>query len=225
MGLMTPRIIGETRDYLWLYKPPGLPVFRPHDDPDGECLSAWLLSEVPTQAGFEAGFAAGIAHRLDNSTSGLMIACRSEDSLVGLREMFSRGQLTKRYLFIPRNEPEWRDNHVSTRLAHHKRRKSRMVVERGRETPHRGKWYEADTLFEFREPKLWSATITTGVMHQIRAHAGSVGLALAGDRLYGGGERLDKFPTGVNFALHHAEVEIPNISSPCVKVPRWWRSI
>jgi 23S rRNA-/tRNA-specific pseudouridylate synthase len=222
MGNMTPKIIGETKDYIWLYKPAGLPVFTPHDDPTGDSLSGWLLDKEPAQAGFEAGFAAGIAHRLDNSTSGLMVACRSKKSLSLIRDMFGQGQLSKRYLFVPRDDPEWSENHVITRLAHHKRRKSRMVYERGRETPHRGKWYPADTVFEREKNGCWSATITTGVMHQIRVHAASIGLALAGDKLYGGGDGLDGLPKGVDFALHHVGLRGINISSPEVEIPRWW---
>jgi 23S rRNA pseudouridine1911/1915/1917 synthase len=224
-AVMTPRIIGETEDYIWLYKPAGLPVFPPHDSSDGDCLSAWLLRERPSQSGFEHSFAAGIAHRLDNSTSGLMVACTSSESLAARRDMFSQGLLSKSYLFVPRNEPEWSDNHVTSQIAHHKRRKSRMVVERGKETPHRGKWYPANTVFERHPSGLWSATITTGVMHQIRAHAGSVGLALAGDKLYGGGEPLDSFPEGVSFALHHTALRGPSISSPEVEIPKWWGNL
>jgi len=100
-----------------------------------------------------------------------------------------------------------------------------MVVERGRDTPHRGKWYPADTLFERIENGVWRATITTGVMHQIRAHAGSVGLALAGDKLYGGGERPKGLPDGVNFALHHTSLHGPKISSAQIEEPRWWSGL
>ncbi len=71
-----------------------------------------------------------------------------------------------------------------------------MVIERGRATPHRGRWYDADTRLRHLGGPLWEAVIVTGVMHQIRLHAASVGLALSGDRLYGG--RGDE-----PFRLHH----------------------
>lgn len=76
-----------------------------------------------------------------------------------------------------------------------------MVHERGRTTPHRGRWYPAHTELSRHRGATWKALITTGVMHQIRAHAASVGLALDGDRLYGGRD------TGTPFALHHCRIE------------------
>ena len=60
----------------------------------------------------------------------------------------------------------------------------------------------------------------TGVMHQIRAHAGFAGLALAGDRLYGGGQPPADFP--VPFALHHVGLVGPGLAPPPVDPPRWW---
>ena len=81
-----------------------------------------------------------------------------------------------------------------------------MVVRRGRNTPHRGRWYPADTRFRQLDGPLWQATITTGVMHQIRAHAAAVGLPLTGDRIYGG-DPWSEAPPGLSFALHHCRLE------------------
>ena len=172
----------------------------PRRDGPGASLAAFLEELGVPDRGFPEGFAFGLAHRLDVPTSGVVLACRTPEALGRARQAFASGRLRKHYRFRSSRPVPWRSTVVETRLAHHKRDKRRMVVERGRSTPHRGKWYPAYTEFA-RRGDHWEAVITTGVMHQIRAHAASVGLALDGDRLYGG---LD---TGRPFSLHHARIE------------------
>lgn len=210
---------------LALAKPPGLPVFPPHADPAGDCLLARLLATHPAQgAAWPPGFAGGIAHRLDGPTSGQVLAARDRAALARLRALFAEHRLEKRYLFLTARDVPWDAHEVGTRIAHHPRRRSRMVVERGRNTPHRGRWAEARTVFRRLGSAgglwLWEARMRTGVMHQIRLHAASVGLALAGDRLYGGGETPPGFP--VPFALHHCGVVGPGVRPPPAPLPGWW---
>jgi 23S rRNA-/tRNA-specific pseudouridylate synthase len=98
-----------------------------------------------------------------------------------------------------------------------------MVCQRGKSTPHRGKWYPADTRFTRLDTNLWEAVIVTGVMHQIRAHAAFVGIALLGDRRYGGAPLPAGFaPPGVTFALHHHEMEGLVTPAPRLATPDWW---
>ena len=99
-----------------------------------------------------------------------------------------------------------------------------MVQQRSAGTPHRGRWYPADTRLRHLGGELWEAVITTGVMHQIRVHAASVGLALTGDRLYGGGASPPGgAPEGVAFALHHVGLRGGGLVSPTLAPPAWWR--
>ena len=209
MGL----ILGEDERHLWLDKPAGVPVFPPHADPAGDCLLRRLLAERPEQdQPFPEGFRGGLAHRLDVPTSGLVRACRDPEALRRARAAFADGRLLKTYRFLTDRRVSWTEHHVTTRLAHHKRDRRRMVTERGRGTPHRGRWYEADTRFRQLDGPLWEARIVTGVMHQVRAHAASVGLALRGDRLYGGkGEGP--------FRLHHCQLE--GLGACPLSLPPW----
>lgn len=218
---MTPRLLAEEADWLWLYKPAGLPVFPLHADGSAPCLLAWLLEERPEQKfSFPQGFEGGIAHRLDNPTSGVVLAARSTQALAVAREAFSSGALRKTYRLISHKSVPWRENHVTTPIAHHPDRRDRMVVQRGASTPHRGKWYPADTHFRQLEGPLWEAVILSGVTHQIRVHAASVGLALAGDKLYGGGPPLDGAPAP--FALHHVGLSGLSEGAPRCEPPPWW---
>lgn len=221
---MIPRLLAEEPAYLWLYKPAGLPVFPPHADASAPSLLAWFIAAFPAQnQPFPAGFEGGIANRLDNPTSGVVLAARDESALRAARAAFAAGALRKTYRFYTRRAVPWREHHVFTPIAHHPDRKDRMVVRRGESTPHRGKWYPADTFFRHLEGPFWEAVITTGVTHQIRVHAASVGLALAGDRLYGGGEALPGAP--VPFALHHVGFDGLSPLAPRCAPPDWWLSL
>jgi 23S rRNA pseudouridine1911/1915/1917 synthase len=215
----------ESDRCLAVVKPPGVPVFPPHADPNGPCVLAALLAARPEQAGsWPEGFAGGIAHRLDIPTSGMLLVAKTPADLLWLRELFADRALHKTYHLLTAKDPPWSDHTITAELAHDRGRKKRMVVRRGRDTPHRGRWLPAQTTLTRLEQAgglwRWEAVMRTGVMHQIRAHAGFAGLALAGDRLYGGGETPPGFP--VPFALHHLGLRGPGLSPPPVPPPLWW---
>jgi len=219
---MSALVIAENEDLVWLEKPAGLPVFRPHKDPTGDCILGRLLKVRPEQgASFPDGFEGGILHRLDVSTSGVVLACKHPDRFARFRGLFTQKELEKSYLFLTHREVRWSENTIDRPLAHHKTKKKRMTVKRGETTPHRGKWYPACTSFRHIEGPLWEAVIQTGVTHQIRAHAAFAGLALAGDRIYGG-HPLEVSPKGVDFALHHRGMTGGGLPEMFSNPPSWW---
>jgi 23S rRNA-/tRNA-specific pseudouridylate synthase len=221
---VTPTVLAQDEHWCWLEKPAGLPVFPPHAAPTGDSLHRWFLQARPEQdQDFPEGFSAGLVHRLDTSTSGVVLAARSLRALVRAREAFATGRLRKTYRFLTHKTVSWTTHLVTTELAHHHRRKDRMVARRSTGTQHRGRWYPAETRLRHLGNGLWEAEIKTGVMHQIRVHAASVGLALTGDRIYGGGPLPpDGGPEGVRFALHHQGMFGAGITSPILPKPDWW---
>lgn len=208
------RLLGEDAARLYVWKPPGLPVFPPHADPGGDCVLARLLAtRSDRSAEWPEGFAGGIAHRLDNATSGLLLVARTPADLPPLRALFREGRLRKLYRFratVPPAPPRV----IEVPLAHHPRRKDRMVAQRGPRTAHRGRWYPAWTALRHLEGVWWEAEIRTGVMHQVRVHAAFAGVALDGDPIYGVPERAQ-----LPYALHHSRVVAPGWSSPVAPLP------
>ncbi len=209
-------------------KPAGVPVFPPHDDPGGDCVLRRLLAEHPHQADlpWPDGFAGGLLHRLDTSTSGAVAFARDLEELAFVRGLFANHQLLKSYVFRAARAPDWVVERCDRPLAHHPRKRDRMVVQRSPSTDHRGRWYPAVTWFRRGAGDLVHAAMSTGVMHQIRAHASFVGAPLAGDAQYGGGPTPDGAPPGLHFYLHHLgfAAELPDgtdlVSAP-VQPPAW----
>ena len=204
-------------------KPSGIPVFPPHGDPSGDCVLARLLARDPARAAMDwpRGFEGGIAHRLDVSTSGALLVADDPTELQRIRVAFADRSLRKTYRLLAARPVPWDDNVCRADLAHDRRKKGRMVVRRGASTPHRGRWYPARTAFRRVRGDLWEAVMSTGVMHQIRAHAAFVGIPLLGDRRYGGGSTPDEAPPGVTFFLHHVGLVGPGIETAAVALPPW----
>lgn len=148
----------------------------------------WWLQNGGNSEGWPTGFEGGIAHRLDTRTDGLMVVARTPEMLLELRREFSEGLLRKFYRFESNGDVPFRKQRCTLPIAHHARKSDRMVVQKGHQSRHRGKWYPAWTEFCWLEANTWQAEIRTGVMHQIRVHAAALGLPLDGDTIYGGAE-------------------------------------
>ena len=217
--------LGEGERWVAWNKPAGIPVFPPHAEPDGDCL---LRLSGLDPVGWDPKFAGGLAHRLDTPTSGQVLSAKTMADLDWLRASFAAGRLRKVYRFVSARSVPWDEHVVDTPIAHHKKKRAVMIVKRGANTPCRGKWHPAHT--EFRRlgtvvdgSTMWEAVITTGVMHQIRAHAAFVGIPLRGDKRYGGGpsvgtHNIERIP----FLLHHLGLSGPGLSPPVAPLPDFW---
>ena len=225
----------ESTSIVVVHKPSGIPCLpkrlSTHHHIE-KALEDSILYRLCSWNGFVAdiswptGFEGGIAHRLDTATSGQLLVAKTPDVLVDLRREFTEKKLQKHYVFLTQKQVTWREHTVNFSIAHDKKHKKRMVVQRGSHTEHRGKWLPASTFFRIMGTQdglcLVHATMRTGVMHQIRVHAAITGLALLGDSLYGGGASPSVFPS--DFALHHVGICASHfcLEQHMVPVPTWW---
>lgn len=183
------RVVFEDDDILVLDKPAGLVVHPGNGNWSGTLLNA-LLHHAPQ---LESVPRAGIVHRLDKETSGLMVVAKSLPAQTSLVRQLQARSVGRNYLALVHGVIA-RAGSVDAPIGRHPQHRIKMaVVEGGR---------EARTRYEVRERfdgvTLVECKLETGRTHQIRVHMASIGHPLVGDPVYGkrrcGRAVLDDFP-------------------------------
>ena len=173
-------VVHEDADLVVVDKPPGLTVHPAAGQPDGTLANA-LVAHYPDVADIGGPGRAGIVHRLDKGTSGLLVAAKNEASHDGLTAQFKDRLVSKRYVALVVGSPSEERAVIDAPVGRHPRQRQRMaVVSDGRPaaTPYR-------VLERYRGYTLVEASPKTGRTHQVRVHFASIGHPLAGDATYG----------------------------------------
>ena len=174
------RVIYEDQDILVIDKPAGL-VVHPAPGHWRGTLVHGLLWRYPEMARLGNRLRPGIVHRLDATTSGLMLVARSQSAMEELQRMFSQRQVTKEYLALLHGSTARHEGTLSGPIARDPRNPLRMaVVADGRPalTGYRVLWNKGAI-------SLVVCRLFTGRTHQIRVHMAAMGHPLVGDALYG----------------------------------------
>ncbi len=168
---------------LVLNKPAGLVVHPAAGNPDGTLQNA-LLHYDPQLAALPR---AGIVHRLDKDTSGLMMVARSLTAHKSLVEQLQARAVHRAYLALVHGALT-AGGTIDAPLGRHPRDRLRMaVVESGKPAISHYRVLErfpAHTLVQVR--------LETGRTHQIRVHMAHIHSPLVGDPLYGGRLRIPR---------------------------------
>ena len=151
---------------------------------------------------------AGLAHRLDSGTSGVLVCARDQSAWRALRDAFHAGLVAKEYLALVAGRIA-QGGEVTVAVAHDPRDRRRMVTTApAHETQLR--FLPATTRYvpveRVTEMTLVSAATGTGRRHQVRVHLASIGHPIVGDELYGG-PTLAEAPLIGHF-LHAARIEL-----------------
>jgi 23S rRNA pseudouridine1911/1915/1917 synthase len=173
-------VIHEDADLLVIDKPAGLVVHPGSGNWSGTMLNA-LLHHAPVVGDLPR---AGIVHRLDKDTSGLLVVAKTEPAQAALVRQLQARSVKRTYLALVRGRVE-RDGTVDAPIGRHPVQRTRMaVVATGKPavTHYRVKRrFAAHTLLE--------CDLETGRTHQIRVHLASIGHPLEGDPVYAGKAR------------------------------------
>ncbi|MFI4991679.1 MAG: RluA family pseudouridine synthase [Solirubrobacterales bacterium] len=126
---------------------------------------------------------AGIVHRLDRDTSGLLVVARSELAHAKLQRALQNREIEREYLALVIGRPPARSGTIEAPIGRDPHVRTRMAV--GGAHPR-----EARTHFELdralAEHSLLRLKLETGRTHQIRVHLQAIGHPVAGDPEYGG---------------------------------------
>jgi len=170
-------VIHEDEDVLVIDKPAGLVVHPGSGNWSGTMLNA-LLHHAP---GARELPRAGIVHRLDKDTSGLLVVAKNEAAQAALVRQLQARTMKRTYLALARGAIA-RDGRVEAPIGRHPMQRTRMaVVPSGK---------PAVTHYRVRERlrvhTLLECELETGRTHQIRVHLASIGHPIEGDPVYAG---------------------------------------
>jgi len=187
-------VLYEDRSCVVINKPLGLLTHSKGAFNPEATVATWLHSRLA--AGL-SGERAGIVHRLDRATSGVMICAKTQEGLGWLQKQFSQRKAKKTYLAIVRGHLEKQEALIDMPIERNPRKPQTFRVGVNGKPSH--------TFYKVLETNehysLLQLMPQTGRTHQLRVHLNEIGHPIVGDTLYGG-ETADRL------FLHALSLEI-----------------
>jgi 23S rRNA pseudouridine1911/1915/1917 synthase len=179
-GVEAPYAVAYEDEHLLVVdKPPGVVVHPARGHRTGTLAQALARRGA---GGGEDPWRAGIVHRLDRDTSGLLVVAKDDAIHRALKELLSARRLTREYLTLVEGHPDARSGTIEAPIGRHRR--DRLLMSIDTDEPR-----EARTHFDLERAlplaSLLRVTLDTGRTHQIRVHMASIGHPVCGDRQYG----------------------------------------
>ncbi len=188
-------ILFEDDAVLVLCKPAGLVVHPAAGNEAGTLVNALLFYDPI----FKSVERAGIVHRLDKDTSGVMVVAKTEQAMAELQRQFKARETRKEYrAFVWGSLPL--KGRIETFIGRHPKHRKKMAVltEGGRKAISTFQVLETFAEITFAQVK-----IETGRTHQIRVHMAHLRHPIVGDRVYGRA-RKNRLPMEVGRQMLHA---------------------
>jgi len=185
-------IVHQDAAVIILNKPPGV-VVHPGAGNPGKTLQNALLAHDPKLKRVPR---AGLVHRIDKDTSGLLVVARTIEAQAALVAELAEHEIEREYLAICTGAMTGGGT-VDKPIDRHRSHRLKFTV--------RSDGREAVTHYRiekrFRQHTLARVRLETGRTHQIRVHMEHVGYPVVGDPLYGGRKR---YPKGATTELREA---------------------
>ncbi|HEY4830231.1 MAG TPA: RluA family pseudouridine synthase [Solirubrobacteraceae bacterium] len=187
-------------DYLLVVDKPAGVVVHPARGHLAGTLSQALAGRA---AGGDEPWRAGIVHRLDRDTSGLLVVAKNDAVHRSLKSLLSDRHLRREYLALVDGHPPARSGTIDAPIGRHRRERKLMSIDS--DDPR-----EARTHFEIERllptAALLRVALETGRTHQIRVHLAAIGHPVSGDPQYG---TRGRFGLDRQF-LHAARLAFPH---------------
>lgn len=173
-------VLFEDADIVAVDKPPATPTTIGRTQ--GPSVAAGLLVRFPEMAALDERGHAGLVHRLDTGTSGVLLAARTHSAYAQLRAAFAGKRVVKDYLAVVTGrlaDPQL----VTQPLARHPRSRTRMIPARAGLKA----WPATTEIVPIGGDDTFTVVrlrMRTGVTHQLRVHLAGLGHPILGDRRY-----------------------------------------
>jgi 23S rRNA pseudouridine1911/1915/1917 synthase len=168
----------EDDDLIVVDKPAGVVVHPARGHREGTLAQA-LAGRA---AGGEDPWRAGIVHRLDRQTSGLLVVAKGDEVHRRLKAALAARDIKREYLALVEGRPPARSGTIEAPIGRDRRYRTRMSTDSDAPKP-------AITHFELErslpQATLLRVRLQTGRTHQIRVHLQAIGHPVCGDRDYG----------------------------------------
>ena len=182
---VTFAVVYEDSHVVVVDKPADL-VVHPGAGHQDQTLVNGLVARYPELASVGQPHRPGIVHRLDRTTSGLLVVARSSEAYGELVAQMSAHQPERIYKALVWGRLETDHGTIDAPIGRSPRHPTRMaVIDRGR--PALTHYEVIDRFVKPRETSLLSCRLETGRTHQIRVHLRAIGHPVVGDRAYDGG--------------------------------------
>ncbi|MBK9404353.1 MAG: RluA family pseudouridine synthase [Ignavibacteria bacterium] len=184
-------IIFEDNFLMVINKPPGMVVHPAYKNYSGTLVNALMFYSAQKNdtlsdlSGFER---AGIVHRLDKDTSGLIVVAKDEVTHRKLSEQFFHHTIEREYNAIVWGKLKSKKGEISNRLGRDKRDRKKVAVLKNDDEKGKLSITNYEVLEEYEFLSLLKLNLKTGRTHQIRVHMSHSGHPVFGDETYGGRE-------------------------------------
>jgi 23S rRNA pseudouridine1911/1915/1917 synthase len=191
-------IVYEDGDLLVVNKPAGMVTHPARGASDGTLVNA-LLAHIPSLPGER--IRAGLIHRLDRDTSGLIAVAKTPEALTTLGRAMNKRYIKRQYLALVRGVPRDAEGTIEGAIGRDPQNRMRFAI-RADGKPAVTHYKVRKVLHNASELEL---ELETGRTHQIRVHLTAIGHPVINDPLYGRSDH--RFPLAGQ-ALHAWKLEL-----------------
>jgi 23S rRNA pseudouridine1911/1915/1917 synthase len=177
-------------EFLALVNKPADMVVHPAKGHWSGTLVNALRHHFSELSGINGDYRAGIVHRLDRDTSGVILIAKEERTHRDLSALFEQRKIFKEYVALTAGVLDRDSDYIEGRIAHHPHDRVKMTVSDDEDDDGKEAVSYYEVIERFRGYSFCRIQPRTGRTHQIRVHLASIGCPVLADKIYSGRDRL-----------------------------------